>query len=202
MSAPYSCGDALRLTARVNDLLKANNGLVEDRRTARRAAETALAAVDEWRARAIRAESAIAQIVLADEDARDVREVFAETIEMRERPVVAEPPEQAEWAFGPWVTLKPGAKMIPGAFYEYSWSPGDIQRRESPIFAGVPDSDDRCRRAYRIGEWYDHDGTRECPLEVGAPHDWVGSSGRVHADVVKPGEGWLVVRRFRPIGAA
>lgn len=111
---------------------------------------------------------------------------------------------QGQWAFGPWVALKVGTAMIPGAFYEYSWSPGDIQWRESPIIVWVLDTGDRCRRAYRIGEWYDHDGSRECPLELGTRHEWLGSTDDVHVGVgvVEPGEDWRFVRRFRPVGAA
>lgn len=116
----------------------------------------------------------------------------------------AQPETQSEYAFGPWVDVKPGDNPFPiGSQYQDVALDDAIIDNTSLTYARHA----TIRRAYRIGEWYDHDGSDfACPFEGGTKFDWVSKedvTDRVRSErFANEDTTWHNVKRFRPTAAA
>lgn len=107
-----------------------------------------------------------------------------------------------EYVFGPWLRPEKGTNPIPvGAPYEWrhdNGSTGFAKSNPNLPFGGA----NMIRRAWRIGEWHDHDRT-PCQLESGTQVEIEArGSGAIFRHTAHLGERWGGVKRFRPIGAA
>lgn len=201
-TAAVQTNDALE--TRIKGLLEANNALVEEKRKLRRELTDSDNALRGCNSRLMRLEGAVRSIYTAGRWALPTNGMSeAEQARLWEGvrdaagiAKTAEPAEAEGYVFGPWVDVTRGDAAIAGAFYEYGHSLGDIQKRSAPVFHGSL----KVRRAYRIGEWHDWDGSREIPLAAGTLHDWRGESGQEYlADIALEHEYWGVVAAFRPL---
>jgi len=219
------CSDADRMRARIDELLCANNDLVERRREAERRAnglqdtlDNTLLELAEARrqrddmgegflsmtavsahhlARAKRAE-AIVHGIIRESESSDWS-AFADEVVPETR--VATP----EWAFGPWVQVPDGGSpKITGPYQMRARSSGWVN---PTIRNGNPGGEwhgTDYRRAYRIGQWHVWDGSAECPRETGARVQFdcgYGESDPTHIGN-REWASWRTVKRFRPLAPA
>lgn len=118
--------------------------------------------------------------------------------------VMPELRNEVRYAYGPWVTPL-DTKMPPlcmageyqQASTETGWVNPTIFEKVEALGHSVTT---KYRRVYRIGEWFDHDGSAEPALEPGTLHDYVNRlDGNFYGDRVAAGESWAGVKRFRPL---
>lgn len=198
-----------RLRNRVVELLVANNREVEARRSYaaqaiemagianQRAADLAdmTAAFEKSQDDLATARAERDEALRERDSARAVADLIARN-SMSARPAGAKP----EYVFGPWVKVKPGDPCPRNTWWQRRYSDGSVigpdHRHTGSFYADM-----EVRRAWRIGEWHDHDGS-PCPIESGAHVEIEArGSGAIFRHIAHNGERWNGVKRFRPIGA-
>jgi hypothetical protein len=190
-----------RLAERVKELLDANNGLVEEVRDIRRDFEksqddlaTVTADRDEW----VAAFRDLNSRFQRHEDA--ARKTLA--MSAKAGAAWAAAAEAPEYVFGPWVN---GGEFRAPVNAPYEWRcingsqpyPG-IKFNSGSLKPEIHEF----RRAYRIGEWHDWDGTKAGPFEQGVTYnvDW-GDAKSDRLFTAHSDQDWSIVKRFLPISA-